>query len=166
PAAGVAGGPGYAAADRTAARLPRPRGSFAGGPRRRGGEPVQRPEPVLHPPRRRPTHRGWRHPHPASGPQPGGDVMTNDTDRKLELRLVPAESPANPQMLDDLIRLVRQGLATAPKDVPQVGDGPGFRPPTEEERKATADLGGRIKHRIEQDPDSHGTQAKWAELTS
>ncbi|HET6573980.1 MAG TPA: hypothetical protein VFG68_10290 [Fimbriiglobus sp.] len=92
--------------------------------------------------------------------------MTHDPDRKLELRLVPADSPADPLVLDDLIRLIRQGLATASKEMPRVGDGPGFRPPTADERNTTADLEAKIKHRIEQDPDSHGSIAKRAELTS
>jgi hypothetical protein len=92
--------------------------------------------------------------------------MTHDPDRKLELKLVSAEQPVDSQVLDDLVRLIRQGLATAPKDTPRVGDGSGFRPPAEDERKTAADLEGRIKHRIEQAPDSHGTLTKRAELTS
>jgi hypothetical protein len=92
--------------------------------------------------------------------------MTHDPDRKLELRLVAVDSPADPQVLDDLIRLVRQGLATTSKDMPRVGDGPGFRPPTADERNTAADLEAKIKHRIEQNPDSHGSLARRAELTS
>jgi hypothetical protein len=92
--------------------------------------------------------------------------MTHDPDRRLELRLVSAERPADPQVLDDLIRLIRQGLATAPRQVPQVSDGTWFRRPTEEERKDLVEHESRIKHRIEQEPDSHDTLAKRSELTA
>ena len=35
--------------------------------------------------------------------------MTPDPARELALTLLPADGPADPQVLDDLIRLIRQG---------------------------------------------------------
>lgn len=82
--------------------------------------------------------------------------MADDPDRKLELRLVPADGvPADPQVLDDLIRLVRQGIATASKEYPQVSADTKFREPTEEERRDLSAVEGQIKHRIAQEQGRH-----------
>jgi len=57
--------------------------------------------------------------------------VADDPDRKLEYRLVPADAPPDHQVLDDLIRLVRQGIATASDKYPQVSEGSGFVEPTD-----------------------------------
>ena len=93
--------------------------------------------------------------------------MADDPDRRLDYRLVPADGPADSQVLDDLIRLVRQGIATAPKDAPKVGDGAGFRPPEADERRDLGGVEAKIKHRIEQaNWDSQTAVEQRAELVA
>lgn len=76
--------------------------------------------------------------------------MADDPARKLELRLVPADgAPPDAQVFDDLVRLIRQGIATAPKQYPQISNGSGFRPPTDEEKRDLSAVEAQIKHRID-----------------
>jgi hypothetical protein len=88
--------------------------------------------------------------------------MVEDAKLKLELRLIPAEGKPNPALFDDLIRLIQQGIVTAPKDVPQVNTSVEFHPPTDNSQN---DLEAKIKHRIEQaSADSRAAFEKRAEI--
>ena len=74
--------------------------------------------------------------------------MTPDPARELALTLVTADGPADPQVLDDIIRLIRQGLATATTPpVPAVGPTRPAGPDEADVREAES----QIKHRIAQD---------------
>ena len=73
--------------------------------------------------------------------------MAEDAKLKLDVRLVPAEGEPDPALLDDLVRLIKQGIATAPKDVPQVTTAGEFHTPPDNSQNA---IETRIKHRIEQ----------------
>lgn len=78
--------------------------------------------------------------------------MPDDASLKLDLRLVPADDrPADPAVLDDIVRLIRQAVATTPRDAPAVGEPVGgFREPTAEETRNLRGLESKIKHRVEQ----------------
>lgn len=83
---------------------------------------------------------------------------------KLDLRLVPAEGEPDPALLDDLVRLVRQGIVTAPKDIPQVSTAGEFHPPADNSQN---DLEAKITHRIEQASQaSQAAVAKRAEIAA
>lgn len=69
---------------------------------------------------------------------------------KLDLRLSPADGEPDPAVLDDLVRLIRQGLATVPTAAPRVADAPGWRAPDPAEAAGVRGLETRAKHRIEQ----------------
>ena len=72
--------------------------------------------------------------------------MADDARLKLDLRLSPAGEP-DPAVLDDLIRLIRQGVATVPPSAPKVADPGECRPPD------PGELGGleqAVRSRIEQ----------------
>lgn len=86
--------------------------------------------------------------------------MSDHAGRQLDVTLVPAEGAPDAQVLDDLIRLIHQGVATMPKDVPRVADGPGFRKPSDEEARDTAGLEAQIKHRIEQESQNSQSAAE------
>jgi hypothetical protein len=73
--------------------------------------------------------------------------MAEDAKLKLELQLVPTEGEPNAALFDDLIRLIRQGIVTAPKDVTQVNISGEFHTPLDNSQN---DLEAKIKHRIEQ----------------
>ncbi|HEY1190668.1 MAG TPA: hypothetical protein VGE74_23755 [Gemmata sp.] len=73
--------------------------------------------------------------------------MAEDAKQKLELRLVPAEGAPDPVLFDDLVKLIRQGIATAPKQAPQVSTSGAFVSPPDNSQNA---LETQIKHRIEQ----------------
>jgi hypothetical protein len=73
--------------------------------------------------------------------------MTEDAKLKLDVKLVPAEGEPDPALFDDLVRLIKQGIATAPKDVPQVITAGEFHTPPDNSQNA---LETKIKHRIEQ----------------
>ena len=77
--------------------------------------------------------------------------MADEAELKLRFRLVPADDqPADPVVLDDIVRLIRQAVATAPNDVPHVSEpANGFRPPDVHHPTARG-LEAKIKHRIEQ----------------
>ena len=82
--------------------------------------------------------------------------MANEPEIELRLRLVPAEGPADPQVIDDLIRLIRQGVATAPKQFPQISTDAELRDPTDDEKRDLSNVAAQVKHRIEQ--ASEGSQ--------
>ena len=46
--------------------------------------------------------------------------MAEGAKQKLELRLVPAEGAPDAVLFDDLVRLITQGITTAPKQSPQI----------------------------------------------
>src|SRR5436305_1318722 len=60
--------------------------------------------------------------------------MADDPRLKLDLRLGPADGPPDPALLDDLIRLIKQGVASAPKGAPGIADAAGYRKPDEDEQ--------------------------------
>ena len=76
--------------------------------------------------------------------------MSQEADRKLFLQLVAAELPPDSVVLDDLIRLIRQALITAPVNSPQLAVPLSFRKPDLDEKREHASLEATIKHRIEQ----------------
>jgi hypothetical protein len=88
--------------------------------------------------------------------------VPEDAKQKLDIRLVPAEGEPDAVLLDDLVRLIKQGIVTAPKDVPQVSAAGEFVAPTDNSQNA---LETRIKHRIEQASNaSEADVAKRAEV--
>ena len=78
--------------------------------------------------------------------------MADHAELKLTLRLVPADDrPANPIVLDDIVRLIRQALVTAPKDSPQIIEpAEGFREPNGDENRTITSLVSKIESRIQQ----------------
>jgi hypothetical protein len=72
--------------------------------------------------------------------------MSHDSAVGLLLQLTPAEGEPDAQLLDDLILLVKQAVATFPKQA----DPPAVRPATDEERPSLIGLESKIKHHIEQ----------------
>ncbi len=76
--------------------------------------------------------------------------MAEPATMKLEFRLAPSSGEPNPEVLDDLVKLVCQAIATAPPDSPEIKADGEFRPPEGEEEKSLRGLESRIKHRIEQ----------------
>lgn len=78
--------------------------------------------------------------------------MADDTQLKLTFRLVPADDrPAVPVVLDDIVRLINQAIATDAKDAPRVADpDDGFREPGPEERRGLRGLESRIENRIQE----------------
>jgi hypothetical protein len=75
--------------------------------------------------------------------------MAELASQKLQMRLTPAEGEPDAALLDDVIRLVKQAVATPPATVSAAATGE-FYPPTDEERKSLTGLESKIKHRIEQ----------------
>lgn len=73
--------------------------------------------------------------------------MPEDAKQKLDIRLVPAEGEPDAALLDDLVRLIKQGVVTAPKQAPQVSAVGEFVAPTDNSRNA---LEAKIRNRIEQ----------------
>ncbi|HUR54126.1 MAG TPA: hypothetical protein VMZ71_08340 [Gemmataceae bacterium] len=76
--------------------------------------------------------------------------MPDVAEKQLDLRLVPAEGPPDPQVLDDIIRLIKQAVVTLPKDAPQLAAEGELRPPTPDEQPEVNAAEAKIKHRIEQ----------------
>lgn len=91
--------------------------------------------------------------------------MAEDARLKLELRLVPTDGqPPNAALFDDLIRLIRQGIVTAPIGVPQVNTSGEFHTPPDNSQN---NLEAKVKHRIEQaSADSRVAFEKRKELAS
>ena len=73
--------------------------------------------------------------------------MPEEATRKLDIRLVPAEGAPDAALLDDLVRLIKQGVVTAPKQAPQVSTTGEFVTPPDNSQNA---LETKIKHRIAQ----------------
>src|ERR1700722_4850685 len=73
--------------------------------------------------------------------------MTEDAKLKLELRVIPTTGEPDAAVFDDLIRLIQQGILTAPKGVTQVSNSGEFIPPAD---KSQSKLETVIRHRIEQ----------------
>ncbi len=93
--------------------------------------------------------------------------MTHEPERRLDLRLVPADAPADSQVLDDIIRLIQQGIVTAPASAPQISVGSEFRQPTPDEQNLVSEVVAPIKHRIEQaSQDSQAAVEKRAALAA
>jgi hypothetical protein len=71
---------------------------------------------------------------------------------KLSFRLVPADDrPADSVVLSDIVRLIQQAIATAPKDVPTVSvPDDGFREPGPDNGRSALSLKPRIESRIQQ----------------
>lgn len=96
--------------------------------------------------------------------------MPDQAELQLSLRLVPADDqPADPLVLDDIIRLVRQAIATAPRETPTVHEPEGgFREPTEEQdKRALRSLHSKIENRIQEaSAASQSEIAKRAEIAS
>ena len=91
--------------------------------------------------------------------------MANEPEIELRLRLVPAEGPADPQVIDDLIRLIQQGVATAPKQAPLIATDTELHEPTEDQKRDLSNVVVQVKHRIEQaSNDSQEAVAKRNEL--
>lgn len=79
--------------------------------------------------------------------------MADDAKLKLTFRLVSADGrPADPVVLDDIVRLIRQAVATAPKDAPTVAAPThGFRePPNEDDARTLRGLEAKIENRIQE----------------
>lgn len=88
--------------------------------------------------------------------------MAEDAKLKLDVRLVPAEGEPDPALLDDLIRLIKQAVVTAPPQAPQVSTTGEFYVADDNSQNA---LETKIKHRIEQaSADSQAEVQKRAEL--
>lgn len=68
---------------------------------------------------------------------------------KLQFRLTPAEGEPDSALLDDLIRIVKQAVVTAPSGTPEVPTGGEFRIPSEEEAKSLRGLESKIESRIQ-----------------
>lgn len=87
--------------------------------------------------------------------------MPEEAKLKLDVRLVPAEGEPDPILLDDLVRLIKQGIITAPTQAPQVSTSGEFHVPPGNSQNA---LETRIKHRIAQaSVESQAAVAKRAE---
>jgi hypothetical protein len=69
------------------------------------------------------------------------------TQLKLALRLAPSQGEPDHQLLDDLIRLVKQAVVTSPKQLSAEGE---FHRPNDEEKKTVLSSETKIKHNIEQ----------------
>jgi|GEM_PF-6361768 len=91
--------------------------------------------------------------------------MSEDAKQKLDIRLVPAEgAPPDAALLNDLVRLIKQGIVTTPKDAPQVSTAGEFVTPPDNSQNA---LESKIKHRIEQASEaSKADVAKRAEIAT
>ncbi len=76
--------------------------------------------------------------------------MAEPATLKLEFRLAPSSGEPNSEVLDDLVKLVRQAVATAPPDSSRIEADGEFRPAEGEEERSLRGLESRIKHRIEQ----------------
>ncbi len=62
--------------------------------------------------------------------------MPEDAKLQLDVRLVPAEGEPDPALLDDLVRLIKQGIVTAPPQAPQVSTNGEFHAPPDNSQNA------------------------------
>jgi len=78
--------------------------------------------------------------------------VADDAELKIDFRLVPADGrPADPVVLDDIVRLILQAQATLPREAPSVAEpADGFRSPIDDD-PVVRGLERKIKDRIEQD---------------
>lgn len=67
--------------------------------------------------------------------------MAEPATMKLEFRLAPSSGEPNAEVLDDLVKLVRQAVATAPPDSPEIRVDAEFRPAEGEERNLVRIIG-------------------------
>jgi len=75
--------------------------------------------------------------------------MADDAELMVELKLVPMEQPADSLVLDDIVCLIRQAIATAPENAPKVATPiQGFRDFTDECRATLLDFESRTVERI------------------
>jgi hypothetical protein len=87
--------------------------------------------------------------------------MAEDAKLKLDVRLVPAEGKPDAALLDDLVRLIRQSVVTAPPQAEQPSTAGNFTAPPDNSQNA---LETKIKHRIAQaSAESQAAVAKRAE---
>lgn len=88
--------------------------------------------------------------------------MPEDAKLKLDVRLVPVEGEPDPALLDDLVRLIKQGIVTAPHQAPRASTNGEFHVPPD---NSQISLETRIKHRIAQaSVESQAEVAKRAEI--
>jgi hypothetical protein len=88
--------------------------------------------------------------------------VPEDAKQKLDIRLVPAEGEPDAALLDDLVRLIKQGVFTAPKQAPQVSTAGAFVAPADNSQSA---LENKITSRIDQaSRTSEADVAKRAEI--
>ena len=88
--------------------------------------------------------------------------MPEDATRKLDVRLVPAEGAPDVALLDDLVRLIKQGVLTAPKQAPQVNTTGEFIVPPDNSRSV---LQNKIMAHVDQASEaSKADVAKRAEV--
>jgi hypothetical protein len=73
--------------------------------------------------------------------------MAEDARLNLKLRLVPSRGEPDAALFDDLVRLIKEGILIAPKDVPQVNATGDFHLPNDQSQ---AKLETGIRHRIDQ----------------
>jgi hypothetical protein len=66
---------------------------------------------------------------------------------QLDVRLVPAEGTPDPVLLDDLVRLIQQGIVTASKDLPGIDSSGEFQSPPDNSQN---DLEAKVRHDVEQ----------------
>lgn len=92
--------------------------------------------------------------------------MSEDAKLKLDLRLVPAEGQPDAALLDDLVRLIRQGIITAPPGVTLPITGGEFSKPSGDDNSQN-DLEAKVKHDVEQASNaSQGAVEKRAEIAA
>ena len=72
-----------------------------------------------------------------------------DANRKLELRFGPENGKPNSVILDDIIRLVKQAVATMPNDASHVATTGTFRKPDDAEAPELQRVEANIRERIE-----------------
>ncbi len=88
--------------------------------------------------------------------------MPEEAKQKLDIRLVAAEGEPNAALLEDLVRLIRQGVVTAPTQAPQVDTAGKFVTPADSSQNA---LEAKIRYRIDEaSKASEADVAKRAEI--
>ena len=94
--------------------------------------------------------------------------MADNAELKLTLRLVPVDGQlADPVVLNDIILLIRQAVATAPKDAPKIAEPThGFRLTRQEEKPALQALESRIENRIQETSAKSRAAVEKRELTA
>ena len=88
-----------------------------------------------------------------------------DASRKLELRFGPENGKPNSVIFDDIIRLVKQAVATMPNDAPHVATTGTFRKPDDAEAPELQRVEDNIRERIERASAASEAAAKKREET-